>query len=166
MTLGTALLLVFVAAYSPSLAAVAPLPDLVMPQRFEVHFSRSCSPNAWIAAVASRRPGISLQLSVMPEFDISGNLLGWQVALVNLRAPDKNLLEPRGNWHGLQAYDLMATDFRQGPERSAFGRSRRIDLPEKGVLVIAVAKAVVSDSGEGISVFDDLVLDLSIESTP
>jgi len=58
---------------------------------------------------------------------------------------DDNLLNPSGNSHGLQRYGFMAWDLRSGPDKSAFGRTRKIVIKRLGLAVrIEVEKADTS----------------------
>jgi hypothetical protein len=57
---------------------------------------------------------------------------------------DDNLLYQGRNLHGLQPFDFSARDLANGIDRSAYGRSRRLTLPESvGVLSIIIEDAVV-----------------------
>jgi hypothetical protein len=48
--------------------------------------------------------------------------------LVHCRRNCQNLLEPWGNFHGLQPYDFAALGFIRGPEKSPFGSVREIPI--------------------------------------
>jgi hypothetical protein len=83
-----------------------------------------------------------------------------------------NLLEPPGRWHGLQAYDFNASDFKNGPEQSIDGKTRTAAIKNRKLKVTfsisnaQIVPAAVADlpiEGGGYA-FTALTVDVDIEN--
>jgi len=85
-------------------------------------------------------------------------------------ADASNLLEPEGNWHGLQAYDFVASDFVQGAEHSGFGPTRHIQIKRRKLdVTFSIIKAAVHHVDRPAPAdyaFDDLTLEVVITNIP
>ncbi len=98
------------------------------------------------SAASGQWPGLTVKaangspsyvLTLQPQNDIKGNLVHIDLVLHRAGAkPDaNNLLEPPGRWHGLQAYDFNASDFKNGPEQSIGGKTRTISIKSRKLRV-------------------------------
>jgi hypothetical protein len=86
-------------------------------------------------------------LTLLPVRDAKENLVHIDLVLHRPGAgPDaRNLLEPPGRWHGLQAYDFNASDFTHGPERSLYGPTRIIGIKNRKLNVtFSISKAEIA----------------------
>ena len=67
----------------------------------------------------------TLAIELIPEFCVGHEIIGWDVDIhtISLSAGtrSRNLLEPEGNWHGLQPFMILAQDI----DRSTEFNSRR-----------------------------------------
>jgi hypothetical protein len=80
-------------------------------------------------------------------------------------SPDSNLLSPTGNWHGLQPYTFIASDFVKGPDNSTFGAHRTIEIKSKELVMgINVLGVKVTSTSEGDAQIDDLTLELVVDN--
>lgn len=91
-----------------------------------------------------------------PEYDVGGRLLGWDLILQTATRPSRNLLEPRGNWRGLQPWMLRANDLAAGPDKSAFGRERTFRPADRMLIAIRIEDAGVATPAVGVFVIDML----------
>ena len=102
-----------------------------------------------------------------PFLWVGGQLEG--VDLVLQRPHDKadapNLLEPPGNWHGLQAYMFAADDLAKGGQHLAFGEKRTITVNKLGLIVrIVVLNAKVSPISSEDFQLDSLNLKIEVDN--
>lgn len=113
--------------------------------RATVQFDRARSANAWFAAFGVKQHYVA---SLQPVFDISREPSGWDFA-VTAPGETENVLEPSGNWHGLQAYNLVADDLLHGIDRSAFGRVRSFRINGGISIRLEIQEAVVAPDAKG-----------------
>jgi hypothetical protein len=119
--------------------------DAIAPQSMVVHFSRGEAKQQLSRTFSAA--GRTYTLSLEPQYGIGRYTVGVSLVLQEGKEPhgQSNLLSPPGNWHGLQPYDFMAWDLRQGVAKSTFGARRSISVPSAGLTMhIDVQKAVVS----------------------
>jgi hypothetical protein len=150
---------------SPNAGAEASTLPRVLPFKQNVQFGPGCSANSWIGYVKSHPGETAYEFLVLPEEDLANHLIGWQAFFYSSGDRNKNLLEPRGTWHGLQPFMIMAEDLQAGPGRSTFGAKRTINIPQLG-LVVSIEVASVSTQAEpdGTVVFGNLALVLSVSN--
>jgi hypothetical protein len=93
--------------------------------------------------------GSRLFVTLFPEKDTAGRIVVIDLLIKSHDNPQsRNLLEPPGNWHGYQPFFFAASDFRQGAERSTYGRSRIVHLPRVGAdALITVTDVAVTEAG-------------------
>lgn len=111
-------------------------------------------------------------LTLLPERDIRGRLVHLDLVLHRPgTSPDaRNLLEPPGRWHGLQAYDFNASDFTNGPGRSVYGPTRTIEIKNRKLNVtFSISKAEITrvadqPAEDGDYVFKAFAVDVEIDS--
>lgn len=121
--------------------------QMIVPLSTHVRFSRSQAGLRWKQYVmnTSERPAYALTLQ--PEYAVGRYLVGVDLVLRRIgdENDDDNLLNPSGDSHGLQRYSFMAWDLRSGPDKSAFGTTRKIVIKRLGLVVrIEVEKADTS----------------------
>lgn|SRR5579862_1928033 len=88
--------------------------------------------------------------SLVADGDVSGRPVVVDLVLrrSTKEADTRNILEPSGNWHGAQPFIFAASDFRQGPENSIYGRSRVFHIQEIAAdVLVEVTEAVVNQNG-------------------
>jgi len=109
--------------------------------------SSSCGGNAWFAYISPPgHPQSVYELRLLPTVDVSGHVVGWDLELSPASDRDANLLEPSGNWHGLQPFNFLGRDFVDGARGSPFGAKRRI--PVRGTSNSLVVNVKSSDGTE------------------
>jgi hypothetical protein len=114
--------------------------------RATVRFDRTCSTNAWFGAFGGKKHYV---VSLEPVFDLSYEPIGWDLSLKGF-GETENLLEPAGEWHGLQAYNLGAEDLAHGIDRSAFGRVRSFKSDGgRTTITLEVQEAAVATDSKG-----------------
>jgi len=109
----------------------------ILPFHINAVYSRDRSNKPWSALIHAVDGKRAYQLFFDEEHDARGTLCCIHLVLNDGmgRHPNLNLLRPKGNWHGLQPYDFVASDFLQGIDKSAFGRHRTINVERKGIVV-------------------------------
>jgi hypothetical protein len=110
-------------------------PPRIRPFNAKVHFSRSCSANSWTGYVLHESRDIAYELVLRPEYDVNGELIGWELVLWDMSNSRRSLLEPTKPWHGLLPAFLVAMDFQSGPAKSGFGNERTFRLPIQGLMI-------------------------------
>lgn len=73
--------------------------------------------------------GSDYVVQLRPDPDVSGEPVVLDFVLRSARGR-ANLLEPEGNWHGLQPFIFVASEFDQPP--AAYGDTRMIEVPDLG----------------------------------
>jgi hypothetical protein len=139
----------------------------ISPLHARAEFSRSRPTDVWSAFVRSDDGTRAYKLYFHPERNVKGSLVAVDLVLNDLGhlSPDSNLLSPSGNWHGLQPYDFVASDFLQGPDKSTFGAHRKIEVKRGGLVVgINVLEVKVTSSREGDAQIGDLTLELVVDN--
>jgi hypothetical protein len=141
----------------------------IVPLRTSVAFSSQPSEKHWSTPIKSADGGTAYILSLEPDFDVGRHLTVLELALRDPgdKADSRNLLDPTGKRHGLQAYDFAASDLAEGVQKSAFGEKRTVSLKSLGLVVrIAVLKASVSPISAGNYQLDTLDLQIEVENAP
>lgn len=139
----------------------------ISPLHIKAAFSQSRSTNPWSTFVRSADGKRAYKLYFHLERNVKGSLVGINLVLndVGHLSPDSNLLSPTGNWHGVQPYAFVASDLLKGPDKSAFGSRRKIEVKRRGLVVeISVLNAKVASTPEGDDQIDDLTLELAVDN--
>lgn len=103
----------------------------------------------------------SWKLRFDPDFDQKGQPVVVSLSLVGKRNGG-NLFDRRPSFRGLQPFDFAARDLLNGVSHSAFGKSRRLTLPNSaGVILISLDRAVI-DTREGAPYVKALNLSLKV----
>jgi len=139
----------------------------IAPLRVTAAFSRDSSAQPWSAFIHSTDGKTLYKLFFYEERDVRGTLLGVDLVLDDGRysRSNLNLLSPKGNWHGLEPYDFVASDFLHGIDKSGFGRHRTIKLEGKGIVVrIDVLDVKVSPAPRGDIQIDSVMLSVSADN--
>jgi hypothetical protein len=138
----------------------------IVPFHATITLSKECSANAWIGYVKSARNRRAYELRLEPEIDIANDIAGWNVLLYESEVAKHNLLEPRGTWHGLQPFMIVAADLTEGLEKSVFGAQRTLRVSDRQLIVrIQLEDAKVStQERSGSSTFSELRLSLAVEN--
>lgn len=116
----------------------------------DVQVSARSGGNAWVGYVNDRRrrSHVEYEFLLEPEYDAGELLSGWNLLLFRPEHRNENLLEPAGQWHGLQPFNFVARDLASGPDTSVLGRTRTIAARRaKATVTLRVEQAVVA-SGE------------------
>ena len=139
--------------------------DGVLPLNVELSYTRQSSMNAWLGVVSTATKQHAYELRVGPELDTRGEIVAWDVSLYDAERRGRNMLAPRGQWHGLQAFTIAAGDLKLGAEKSAFGSTRTIKVEEVGAAVrIQIVDADVTSGDDPLlHRFESLRLRLSVE---
>ncbi|MGC2417910.1 MAG: hypothetical protein WA434_09195, partial [Candidatus Acidiferrales bacterium] len=127
------------------------------------------SEKRWSTPIKSADGGTAYILSLEPDFNVGHHLTVLELTLRDPgdKADSRNLLDPTGRRHGLQAYDFAASDLADGVQKSAFGEKRTVSLKSLGLVVrIAVLKASVSPISAGNYQLDTLDLQIEVENAP
>jgi hypothetical protein len=91
--------------------------------------------------------GTTYWATLKPEKDVDGNIVLIDLVLTRTGRA-RNLLEPKGNWHGIQPFDFGARDFRHGATRSIYGTDRIFPIGRER-LRVHVRSVEVGHSGRG-----------------
>lgn len=121
-------------------------------------------PHSPTCYAANGAPAYRLTLSVDPTADhIVSNLT---LVLSRDGAAD-NLLDPPGNWHGLQAHMFQAADMSTGAENATGGAIRSICAAGGGIdVTIAIRQVAINrNNPQGEDQFASLVLDVCLANT-
>lgn len=141
----------------------------IAPEQVEVEYSRGALTNGWMHYIYSAARKKLYVFSLEPQIDNAKHVIGIDVVLHDADKPnaDENLLNPPGNWHGLQPYSFMASDLVNGPVKSAFGLHRIITVTNRGlnigIRILDVKIGTLPDSAHEIS---ELKLSLSADNLP
>lgn len=80
--------------------------------------------NAYVASIRNNNGMPVYELRLDPVFDVANDVTGWDVSVFDLQqdhlSDQRNLLAPRGNWHGLQPFMIRAGG------NDVFGRKRTV----------------------------------------
>jgi len=139
----------------------------IVPLQSRATFSALSSENNWSIPIKSTDGSAAYVLSLEPQFDVGHHIVTLELVL---RYPgDKtnvpNLLEPKGRWHGLQAYDFAAGDLAGGVQKSAFGEKRLVFLKSLGLKIrIVISKVIVSQFSAGNYQLDALELQIEVNN--
>jgi hypothetical protein len=151
-------------------STAAPNPRIV-PLQTEVDITAAqFAKNRWSVPIKSAEGRTVYVLSLEPDVLYEqGNHPLEELDLV-LRLPRstdvRNLLAPTGDWHGTQSYMFSAEDFKEGVDRTAFGKTRVISVNGLRLVVrITVLKATVSQSGSECQL-DSLDLKIEVDNSP
>lgn len=88
-------------------------------------------------------PQQSWKLRLEPDYDQKGRPVVVSLSLVG-KQNDGNLFYRKPNFHGLQPFDFAARDLLNGVSRSAYGKKRRLTLPNSaGIVLLSVDRAVI-----------------------
>lgn len=139
----------------------------IRPLHALVTYHPSSETPTWSPFVYSESGRKAYLLWLFLERDVNQRPIG--VDLVLNRAGDKdwdgNLLNPRWNWHGLQPYMFVASDFSNGPGKSIFGPRRVIRVERIGILVkIDVLDAHVHAPAKDDYEFTELRMDILVDN--
>jgi hypothetical protein len=147
-------------------AALSATSEGISPLHAQAVFSRSSPGKAWSEFVRTTSGKKVYRLFFDPQRDVSGILVGVDLVLSDsMHGPGLNLLNPPGNWHGLQPYDFVASDFLHGPNKSGFGAHRVISVDRKGIVVdIDVLDVKVSASPGGKTQIDTVNLSIDVQN--
>ena len=105
----------------------------------------------------------SWTLKFDPDYDREGRPVVVSLSLVGKRGGD-NLFYESPNFHGLQPFNFAARDFLNGVRHAAFGKSRRLTLPNSsGMLLVSVDRAVVK-TRKGVALVGALDLTLKLST--
>ncbi len=119
----------------------------IVPVQTTASFSIESADSPWSVPIKTTDGRTAYVLSLEPWRDVGKRLIGADLVLrrAQARSGSSNLLEPTGNWHGLQAYDFLGRDLAQGTQKTAFGEQRTIVVKRLGFKVhIALLSAKVS----------------------
>ena len=115
--------------------------------------------------------GKAYRLSLVPEPDIRNHVVVLELVLQKRAGRnDPNLLDWTGKLHGYQPYFFAASDFARGPQHSAYGEVRVIELRKLGMRMrVKVVAVKVEPTEENTSEsppyqFDELTLQVTAQS--
>jgi hypothetical protein len=143
-------------------------PGEVQPLHTTASYSKSRSGAAWNSDVLSANGKPAYKLLFRPEYAAGKKIIGLSLVLVDVEGPrgsaGSNLLDPRGNWHGLLARDFMGSDLANGAEKSAFGRHREWKLEDRNLMVkVDISNIKITAVPEGDEI-DQLELAVSVDN--
>ena len=141
----------------------------ITPTHLRLEFVRDAHKNGCTDYVYSTPKTRLYVLTLEPSFDRANHATGVDLVLrdVGKPKPDENLLEPSGNWHGLQPFNFVANDLLHGVDKSAFGALRDVDVKSRGLkIAIRVDSAHVAILPDGTNELDRLKLSLAVENLP
>ena len=109
----------------------------IAPEQMQAEYSRGALTKGWTDYTYSAAKKKLYVLSLEPQVDTAKHVIGLDVVLRDADKPnaDENLLDPPGEWHGLQPYSFMASDLVNGPRGSAFGSRRSIAVTNRGLSI-------------------------------
>jgi hypothetical protein len=161
----SALFLLF-AVISNSSAQPAAIPGFVSVQT-TVHFDAENSDRQWSIPIKATGGHTEYILSLQPQYWAGGRIEGVDLVLKRSDSAEgtPNLLEPTGEWHGLQAYKFPAAVLAQGIEKANFGPKRSIYVRQFGLVIqIEVVAANVSKFSAGNYKLDALDLRVNVHN--
>lgn len=133
----------------------------------QAEFSQEAAKRMWTDYIYSSENKKLYSLSLKPEVDVGGHITGIDLILRDVGNPKvtENLLDPIGNWHGLQPYSFMANDLLHGADASAFGTRRIITVKGRGLdISIQILNVRVSALPDGTHEIDELKLSLAVHN--
>jgi len=139
----------------------------IIPKTIEACFSKDSGGKPWSGFIDHTTGEKAYILSLEPEYDVNKRLLGVELTLRHAGQPNNapNLLNPTGNWHGLQAFDFNADDLVNGVSKSAFGARRAIPLEAIHiVLEVTILNAKVERAKNGIREINELKLSVAVKN--
>ena len=79
--------------------------------------------------ITDTRTGVTYKVKLKADKDVEGRPAVVNLTLQQAGSPQdgRNLLEPPGNWHGMEPFSIAARDFNSGA-LPAFGRHRKIPI--------------------------------------
>lgn len=138
----------------------------IVPLRTTARITSQLIGGRWSVPVKSSNGNVAYILSLEPEVDVGNHLVFVELVLrpAGKNAAKTNLLEPSGNWHGLQPFMFPANDFVDGVEKAAFGKTRKWTLKSLGLEVqVTVKEAKVRPISSDYQ-FDSLNLDIELSN--
>src|ERR1700687_3442041 len=90
--------------------SIAAATTTIVPLRTAARLTTQSSESRWSVPVQSSNGQVAYALSLQPEIDVGNHLVSAELVLrpAGNNAATSNLLQPRGNWHGLQPYMFPA----------------------------------------------------------
>jgi hypothetical protein len=153
------------------LSAAAAKNPRIIPLQTEVDITASqFAKNPWSIPIKSTEGRTVYVLSLEPDVSYDrGNHPLQELDLV-LRPPRsrdvRNLLAPIGDWHGIQSFMFSAWDFKEGVDKSVYGKTRVISVNGLRLVVrITVLKVATSQSGSQFQL-DSLDLKIEVDNSP
>ena len=112
---------------------------------------------------------VSYSVSLSPERDVKGRPVVLDLSLSRADSPigSRNLLEPKGNWHGAEPFGFAAREFRHGLKSSVFGSRREIPIQDtQRVLLVSIRSSQIAFCNAFCvdPAFGGLKLSISIEA--
>ncbi len=119
-----------------TVAGRATLPPPIAPMFASVHFSRADAEHPWAQYITTPSGTRLYIITLQPEYALGNRLAGVNLVLRKTEGTDThlNLLNPYGR-HGMQPYIFNAMDLRNGIDKSAYGRARKIKVGALGLVV-------------------------------
>jgi hypothetical protein len=139
---------------------------IIIPLHTKVRWDKDAG-SAWKANVYSSSSRKVYVLWLYPEYEAHQNLAGVDLVLNEAGDHDwdKNLLAPRGDWHGHWPFMISAFDLADGPQGMSSGPDIRIPVKDKGIVVEThILDAKVSALPDGSYKLEQLELSISVEN--
>jgi hypothetical protein len=157
------------APFAPQEQQTASVP--IAPKQMQAEFSRRVPKRIWTDNIVSATNKKLYIFSLEPQVDVDKHIIGVDLVLRDAEKSktdeNLNLLNPPGNWHGLQPYNFMASDLLHGAEQSAFGKNRNIRVASRRLAIsIQIMGVRVSTLPNGTHEIDELRLSLSADNLP
>ena len=145
-------------------AQIAPFHEMI-----EFSASRDGGPALTVRA-KNGSPAYSMKLVSYGGRDDALSYIELLLQRPNSKPDAPNALEPEYRWHGIQAYDFVASDFALGPEHAGLGPTRHIQIKRRKLdVTFSVIRATVHHVDRPAPAdydFDDLALDVVITNMP
>jgi len=139
----------------------------IVPLRTSARITPQSIGSRWSVPVKSSKGHVAYILSLEPEVDVGNHLVSAELVLrpAGENAAKANLLEPSGNWHGLQPYMFPANGFATGVAKAPFGETRKLTLKNLGVQVqVTITEAKVTPISSDGYQLDSLSLDIELSN--
>jgi hypothetical protein len=156
--------------FTPAFAAAIPIAKGQPPQLTLRYSVKGLSPT--FVLLKSPR-GVTYQLSLLPHYDVGNHLVVIDLVLARsdkkASTNERNLLEPKGMWHGYEPFIFAAHDYVKGAQKSIYGATRVMRLQDLGmemrvtgvaVHVVPIPGSSFPDGGPDYQ-FQDLILSIS-----